>query len=215
MLGLGNLLLGDEGAGIHVINRLKKIKLPLNVEVIDGGTTGFELISIFNNHKKDTFLIIDAIAVPSTLKLVKNICNDFDTENVKNNTEELHVQGLQAAKIENKEDGKEEKEKPAEINNKGNIYIVPIEKLYRICQTNYDSGKLISFHQIGLYDILSLLRKTFSIKIKGYLIGINIFNPDTDSEMVNLKYSLKLSNFIRKKIPDIIDIILRYIKLLK
>jgi len=59
ILGVGNLLLSDEGVGIHVAQQLQTKSLPSNVEVIDGGTGGFELISYFSGRKK--VIIIDAV----------------------------------------------------------------------------------------------------------------------------------------------------------
>jgi hydrogenase maturation protease len=59
VLGVGNLLLSDEGVGIHVAQELQRNPLPSNVEVIDGGTGGFELISYFSGRKK--VIIIDAV----------------------------------------------------------------------------------------------------------------------------------------------------------
>ena len=59
VLGVGNLLLSDEGVGIHVVQRLQEMSLPSGVEVIDGGTGGFELISHFSGKKK--VIIVDAV----------------------------------------------------------------------------------------------------------------------------------------------------------
>ncbi|MEJ2050876.1 MAG: hydrogenase maturation protease [Calditrichota bacterium] len=59
VLGLGNLLLSDEGLGIHVIRELQKKSLPKNVSIIDGGTGGFELIRYFRGMEK--VIIIDAL----------------------------------------------------------------------------------------------------------------------------------------------------------
>ena len=44
VLGLGNMLLKDEGIGVHVAQQLQKQKLPDNVEVIDGGTAGLDIL---------------------------------------------------------------------------------------------------------------------------------------------------------------------------
>ena len=41
MLGLGNVLMGDEGIGVHVVRALEKHTLPAGVECLDGGTGGF------------------------------------------------------------------------------------------------------------------------------------------------------------------------------
>ncbi len=44
ILGIGNLLLRDEGVGVHVVRALERCDLPEDVELIDGGTTGADLI---------------------------------------------------------------------------------------------------------------------------------------------------------------------------
>lgn len=59
VLGVGNLLLSDEGVGIHVAQQLQKMSLSSTVEIIDGGTGGFELISHFSGREK--VVIIDAV----------------------------------------------------------------------------------------------------------------------------------------------------------
>ena len=58
VIGIGNLLLTDEGVGIHAIQELQKINKESRVEILDGGTGGFELISYFKGRKK--IIIIDA-----------------------------------------------------------------------------------------------------------------------------------------------------------
>ena len=59
VFGIGNLLLCDDGVGVHAINRLKEeYEFPDNVELIDGGTKGLDLLPLFEN--RDKVLIIDA-----------------------------------------------------------------------------------------------------------------------------------------------------------
>ncbi|MEK7818291.1 MAG: hydrogenase maturation protease [Bacteroidota bacterium] len=58
VLGIGNILLGDEGIGIHAINKLLPKKFPSNVELLDGGTGGFHLLSLFQDYP--TIILIDA-----------------------------------------------------------------------------------------------------------------------------------------------------------
>lgn len=68
ILGVGNLLLGDEGVGVHVAQQLLQTPLPADVEVIDGGTIGFELLPYVEGKRR--VLIVDAIhadAEPGTL----------------------------------------------------------------------------------------------------------------------------------------------------
>jgi hydrogenase maturation protease len=58
ILGLGNVLMSDEGIGVEVVNRIDKEKLPESVDVLDGGTGGFHLLHLFDEY--DRFIIIDA-----------------------------------------------------------------------------------------------------------------------------------------------------------
>jgi hydrogenase maturation protease len=44
VLGLGNVLMGDEGIGVHVVRALEQRALPAGVECLDGGTGGFTLL---------------------------------------------------------------------------------------------------------------------------------------------------------------------------
>src|SRR5512141_802735 len=43
ILGIGNVLMGDEGIGVHVINAVEKAALPPGVDCLDGGTGSFLL----------------------------------------------------------------------------------------------------------------------------------------------------------------------------
>ena len=44
VLGLGNVLLGDEGFGVHVVRKLKECELLGDVRVVEGGVGGFNLL---------------------------------------------------------------------------------------------------------------------------------------------------------------------------
>ncbi len=58
VLGLGNVLMSDEGIGVHVVRALEKHTLPAGVECLDGGTGGFILLEPMQNA--DRVLLIDA-----------------------------------------------------------------------------------------------------------------------------------------------------------
>jgi len=64
ILGLGNILLGDEGVGVRVIEQLLSRPLPDEIEVIDGGTAGYELINFFEGKEK--VIIVDAVKTDDT-----------------------------------------------------------------------------------------------------------------------------------------------------
>ncbi len=59
VLGVGNKLMSDEGVGVHVIERLaEKYKLPEEVQVLDGGTLGLDLLYYLEGI--ENLLIVDA-----------------------------------------------------------------------------------------------------------------------------------------------------------
>lgn len=58
IIGVGNLLLKDEGVGVHVVQELQKKDLPSAVEVHDGGVAGIGLLDLFGGASK--VLLIDA-----------------------------------------------------------------------------------------------------------------------------------------------------------
>lgn len=58
VLGIGNLLMGNEGIGIHVVQYLQKKYNLENTDIIDGGTGGFHLLDYFHSYK--IVLLIDA-----------------------------------------------------------------------------------------------------------------------------------------------------------
>ena len=80
ILGVGNILLGDEGIGIHTIKKLKEEKRPPGILLIDGSTAGFRLLPIFETYKNCRFIIIDA------LKISCDSCHNinFNTRNTEN-----------------------------------------------------------------------------------------------------------------------------------
>lgn len=44
VLGIGNVLMGDEGIGVHVVNEVASRPVPDHVECLDGGTGSFNLL---------------------------------------------------------------------------------------------------------------------------------------------------------------------------
>lgn len=65
ILGLGNILLGDEGFGVHFVKWFQqKYALPDTVEILDGGTLGYGLLDIVCRCKN--LFVIDVIKVDDT-----------------------------------------------------------------------------------------------------------------------------------------------------
>ncbi len=60
ILGLGNILLQDEGFGVHFIRWFdERYRLPDTVRIIDGGTLGFGLFDTITSC--ENLIVIDAI----------------------------------------------------------------------------------------------------------------------------------------------------------
>lgn len=68
VLGVGNILLRDEGFGIHVVRKMMEMDLPANVEVIDGATGGFDLVDFVEGREKVVFVdVVQTDQKPGTL----------------------------------------------------------------------------------------------------------------------------------------------------
>jgi hydrogenase maturation protease len=68
ILGIGNVLMGDEGVGVHVIHHMDSNVLPPGIETLDGGTGGFYLLEPMTRFGK--IVLIDAAAEgePGTIR---------------------------------------------------------------------------------------------------------------------------------------------------
>ena len=79
IIGCGNLLLSDEGLAVHLIEYLRQQELPEDIELIDGGTAGFELIDFIRSAQK--VVIVDAVkAAGRPGQIYRFGPEDFETE---------------------------------------------------------------------------------------------------------------------------------------
>jgi hydrogenase maturation protease len=73
LIGLGNLLLGDEGVGVHAVEALKgKYDFPEEVRLLDGGTLGLDLLHLIEGM--DRVLFVDAVDLkkkPGTIAVIE------------------------------------------------------------------------------------------------------------------------------------------------
>jgi hydrogenase maturation protease len=68
VLGIGNIILKDEGIGVRVAERMMQMDLPPDVEVLDGGIKGLDLLYFIEGREK--VIVVDAVkagAPPGTL----------------------------------------------------------------------------------------------------------------------------------------------------
>ena len=72
VMGVGNVLLTDEGLGVRFLEELEKSNLPENVELIEGGTTGLDLVHLIQDV--DFLIIVDAINAHSEPGAIFRFC---------------------------------------------------------------------------------------------------------------------------------------------
>lgn len=78
ILGIGNVLMGDEGVGVRVVEYLQKAQLPDGVECLDGGTGSFLLLGPMQQAKK--VILIDATVDGARAGTVRRLRPRFSTE---------------------------------------------------------------------------------------------------------------------------------------
>jgi hydrogenase maturation protease len=116
ILGMGNLLLCDEGVGVHVARALAQRELPPNVAVVEAGTAFLDVLP--DIEKADRILLVDAMegggAPGSVYRVPFDQClhpevlaslHGFDLSRVlfmagSNRTPEVTVFGVEPARIE-------------------------------------------------------------------------------------------------------------------
>ncbi len=78
-MGIGNVLMGDEGVGVHAIRFLEKHPPGSDAILLDGGTGGFHLLSYLHDYPR--IIMIDATMdgkPPGTLTVLRpRFASDF------------------------------------------------------------------------------------------------------------------------------------------
>jgi len=68
VVGVGNLIMRDDGFGVHLVRALAEETLPDNVDLFDGGTLGPEMLPWLEGREKIIFIdAINADMEPGTL----------------------------------------------------------------------------------------------------------------------------------------------------
>ena len=87
IMGIGNVLRADDGFGSAVIDALSPIELPENIELLDAGTPGFELVLTMQGY--DRVIVIDAADMdcqPGTVRV-------FTPDEVRLKSGDLYLRG--------------------------------------------------------------------------------------------------------------------------
>lgn len=81
VLGIGNVLMGDEGVGVHVVRQMAEMPLPDDVRCLDGGTGSFLLLEPMQRARR--VILIDATVdgnPPGTVhRLTPRFSSDYPT----------------------------------------------------------------------------------------------------------------------------------------
>jgi hydrogenase maturation protease len=62
VIGVGNILLSDEGIGVHLVNELSKRDALPGVDFVDGGVAGGALLNLIEDQEK--VVLLDTVAAP-------------------------------------------------------------------------------------------------------------------------------------------------------
>jgi len=91
IVGVGNILLGDEGVGVRLIEAMAGQEIPDSAELFDGGTASIDLLDVLANRKK--VIIVDAVKGGNEPGTVYRFTPD-DIEAGEPNYTSLHQVGL-------------------------------------------------------------------------------------------------------------------------
>jgi hydrogenase maturation protease len=87
ILALGNPLRADDGIGGKVLEALHSANLPPGVDLIDGGTSGFEIVLMMEGYAH--VIVIDA----AEMGLQPGAWRRFSTEDVRLQTRDMYLRG--------------------------------------------------------------------------------------------------------------------------
>jgi hydrogenase maturation protease len=93
IMGFGNVLLQDDGAGVHLLQRLRLEPTLRHCEFVDGGTMSFSLLSYV--EAADSMLVLDAAELaspPGSVALFEGLAMDDFLKSVRRRT--VHEVGL-------------------------------------------------------------------------------------------------------------------------
>jgi len=75
VLGLGNILCGDDGAGVVAVHQLsRRWRVPEGVRIVDGGTLGLDLLALV--AASDRVILVDAVRADASAGTLVRLTGD-------------------------------------------------------------------------------------------------------------------------------------------
>jgi hydrogenase maturation protease len=93
LLGLGSILMRDDGVGIHAVKALQeRFEVPPELEIVDGGTAGLDLLPFIEG--RDRVLFVDAVDFGKEPGFIRELVNDDIPAFFSKDKSSLHHIGL-------------------------------------------------------------------------------------------------------------------------
>jgi hydrogenase maturation protease len=93
LLGLGNILMRDDGVGVHAVKAVQQgFEVPPELEIVDGGTAGLDLLPFLEG--RDRVLLVDAVDFGAAPGFIGELANDAIPAFFSQNRASLHHLGL-------------------------------------------------------------------------------------------------------------------------
>lgn len=87
LIGCGNVLMKDDGIGVYIVREIKKRSIFKDIDIIDAGTPGIDLIDIMRLY--DEIIIVDSMRSGINAGSVKEI-NLSELNSLKTSLTSLH-----------------------------------------------------------------------------------------------------------------------------
>ncbi len=78
VMGVGNLILNDEGIGIHIVKTLSGMALPPEVDLLDGGTGGLSLLETLQQYQQ--LILVDAALDSNPAGTIRRLCPRYSRD---------------------------------------------------------------------------------------------------------------------------------------
>lgn len=93
LIGLGNILMRDEGVGVRAVNAIKEgFEVPPGLKIVDGGTAGLDLLPFFEG--RDRVLLVDAVDFGEEPGFIGELANEAIPARFGKSRASLHHLGL-------------------------------------------------------------------------------------------------------------------------